>query len=59
MNDPPRRPPGRPRAAEPGSTVSVWLPVSQHDRLVKAAIAREISVSSLVRHLLTRRLPHD
>jgi predicted HicB family RNase H-like nuclease len=53
------RPPGRPRVAEQGSTVSCWVRSDLHDRLVKAALARDVSLSSLVRHLLTRRLPHD
>lgn len=52
----PRRPRGRPRASEPGSTVSVWLPASYHDRLVKMAANMDESVSTLVRSLLTLRI---
>lgn len=52
-----RRPRGRPRAIEPGSTVSVWLPASYHDRLIQLAALREDkSVSALVRQLLILRL---
>ena len=40
---------GRPRASEPRSSVSTWLPVSVHDRLISIASAREISISELVR----------
>ena len=40
---------GRPRVAEPRSSVSTWLPVSVHDRLISIASAREISISELVR----------
>jgi len=40
---------GRPRVEEPRSSVSTWLPVSVHDRLISIASAREISISELVR----------
>lgn len=54
----PRR--GRPRgsvsASEPGSTISVWVPVSAHDRLIERARQEDVSVSSLVRQLLILRL---
>lgn len=47
---------GRPRAEEPGSRVSVWLPASTHDRLIKLANQKDVSVSSLVRTLLTLKI---
>lgn len=43
---------GRPRAKEPGSALLVWLPTSDYDRLIQAASAHRMSVSSLVRVLL-------
>jgi len=53
----PRRAGGRPRADEPGSTISAWLRESEHDRLIKIAKRNEQSVSSLVRQLLNLRIP--
>ena len=50
----PRR--GRPRLAEPRSTVSVWLPASAHDRLIALAKREEQSLSATIRQLLTIRL---
>lgn len=47
-----RRRRGRPPANEPSSSVSTWLPVSVHDRLISVASAREISVSELVRQAI-------
>lgn len=47
---------GRPRVEEPGSTVSTWLPKSEHDRLIAIATRRGDSVSAIVRRLLTVRL---
>jgi hypothetical protein len=42
---------GRPKG-EPGTTVSVWMPTTDHDRIVRAADARRVSVSSYVRRRL-------
>lgn len=53
-DDAPKR--GRPRAPEPGSTVSTWVPSTTHDRLIEIANRRGESVSSLVRRLLILRL---
>ena len=47
---------GRPRAKEPGSSVSTWIPVSHHDQLVKLANAKEMTVSAFVKDLLSRVL---
>lgn len=52
--DPPKR--GRPRSAEPGSTVSVWLPASAHDRIIEIAKHEEQSISATVKQLLILRL---
>lgn len=54
--EPPRRR-GRPPAEEPSSTISVWLFSRHHDRLVQAAKARDVSVSSLVREMLVKAYP--
>lgn len=56
------RGPGRPRTVcsekQAGSTVTVYLPASYHDRLSKLAALREDkSVSAVVRSLLIVRLP--
>lgn len=50
------RPRGRPRVEEQRSTVSTWLPASQHDRLIRLANQQEKSVSALVRSLLLLRI---
>jgi hypothetical protein len=50
------REPGRPPLDEKGSSVSTWLPASQHDRLIRLANERDQSVSALVRQLLARKL---
>ena len=46
---------GRPRNAEPSSSVSTWLPAHEHDVLIRRARAEEISVSALVRRLVRVR----
>lgn len=43
---------GRPRALEAGSSVSTWLTVADHDRLIKLAETRGESVSMTVKLLL-------
>lgn len=53
----PRR--GRPPASEPGSTISVWVPTTTHDRIVRLAAKSDQSVSSVVRQMLRLRLPSD
>lgn len=50
---------GRPRATEPRSSVSTWIPVSQHDQLVRLANQREVSVSTLVKSLIYVGLKRD
>lgn len=44
-----RRRRGRPTVQEPRSSVSTWLPVSLHDKLIELATKREVSISELVR----------
>lgn len=51
------KPRGRPRAPEPGSTVSVHLPASEHDRVIQLAKQHEQTISRYVRTLLQLRLP--
>jgi predicted HicB family RNase H-like nuclease len=51
-----KRPRGRPagtKSAEPGSSLSAWVPESLHDKAIKVAAAREISLSELIRDALT------
>lgn len=48
---------GRPRVAEPRSTLSTWVWAKHHDRLVQLAAKKEISVSALVRDILTKAVP--
>jgi hypothetical protein len=48
---------GRPRAPDPHTRVSTWLPERDYDRLVQLAKRRDQSVSSLVRSLLRLQLP--
>jgi len=52
MKPKPKR--GRPRVAVPkaGSMVATWLTPDEHDKLIRAAQARELSVSGLVRALI-------
>jgi len=58
-HDPPqKRTRGRPRVPEPkpGATVATWLPPAEHDRLIKAAHARDMSVSAVVRVWIKKQL---
>lgn len=59
----PRRPRGRPRtvcdAAQPGSTISAYVPAAYHDQLIKVAQASRQSVSTLVRRALARSFSTD
>jgi len=47
---------GRPRNAEPSSSVSTWLPSRTHDSLIRLAREEETSVSALVRRLVLLRV---
>lgn len=47
---------GRPRSAEPGSAVCTWLRMSEHDRLIKMANQREMSVSEFLRSIVIIQL---
>jgi hypothetical protein len=51
---PPKAKRGRPRVAVPkaGSMVATWLTPEEHDKLIRAARAREQTVSGLVRMLI-------
>jgi len=50
------KPRGRPRAEEPGTSVSTWLRPAEHDKLIRLANKHETSISSLVRQLLILKL---
>lgn len=43
---------GRPRADEPKTSISAWIPTQEYDRLVRTAQQQEKSLSALVRDLL-------
>ena len=45
---------GRPRAQVPRSAVTTWLPAPEHDKLVRAASRRGVSVSAVLRGLVAR-----
>ncbi len=47
---------GRPRVEEPMERIDVRLPVSSYDALIKIALARGESVSSITRSLLITRV---
>ena len=58
MSDPPREDPphgrGRPKAEEPGTSITAWIPASEYDRLAKLANDRNESLSTLVRQWLAK-----
>lgn len=43
---------GRPRSQVPHASVMTWVPADVHDKLIRVASRREISVSALVRDVL-------
>jgi hypothetical protein len=51
-----RRKVGRPKADEPKTSVSTWIPTHEYDRLLEIANNREKSVSDTVRQILRQRL---
>lgn len=53
-DEPPKR--GRPRAEEPGASVSTWLRPGDHDRLIQKAREQDTTVSNLVRVWLRLKL---
>lgn len=50
------RPRGRPRASEPKSPLTTWVPASYHDRLSVLALKHDVSVSKVVCILLDQAL---
>lgn len=50
----PRR--GRPRSEQPCTSVSTWVPTPYHDRLIKMANQRGMTVSSLVKQIIVIQL---
>jgi hypothetical protein len=56
---PERRKRGRPRAAEPGSTLSIWIPTRDHDAYAKLAATRGESISRTVGLLLKTKFLQD
>jgi hypothetical protein len=53
----PKAPRGRPRVADPMTSIGTRLPSADYDRLVRAANLQDKSLAALVRQLLTLRLP--
>jgi cytidylate kinase len=47
---------GRPRADEPRTSVSTWLTTDQADRLIRIARRQDVSVSEVVRRIVTTKL---
>jgi predicted DNA-binding ribbon-helix-helix protein len=47
---------GRPRGTVPGSAVTTWVPTEFHDKLSEIARRHDVSVSSLVRKVLSQAL---
>ena len=52
-DEPPKRPKGRPRAPEPGYSLTTFVRTSDHQKLVTLAQKRDQTVSALVRDLLS------
>jgi hypothetical protein len=51
------KPRGRPRVEEPnGTSVTTWLRVGDHDRLIQLAKREEKTLSALLRELLKLKL---
>jgi len=48
-----KKPQGRPKAEEPGTSVSAWLPTRVYDKLAAEASKEGRSVSALVRDRLS------
>lgn len=44
---------GRPPGPEPGSRITAWVPAQIHDRLIETARRKEVSVSTLIRQLVS------
>jgi len=47
---------GRPRVLGSRSSVSTWIPATDHDALIRAAQQRGVSVSAVLRGLIRRQL---
>lgn len=56
MSDQPKKR-GRPPAEEPSTTLCVWIYSKQYDALATMASQRDMSVSALVKHMLTKAYP--
>ena len=56
MTEKDKRARGRPKNGEPSSSVTTWLRVGEHDRLIELAKREEKSISALVRELVKLRI---
>ena len=52
----PRRRPGRPRLCESPSSITTLIEPADHDRLIELAKRHDMSVSAVIRTILTRTL---
>lgn len=51
-----KKEPGRPRELPgPGARMSIWLPISEYDRLAKEAGQQHQSMSAFIRQLLAQK----
>lgn len=50
------RGPGRPRAAEPLTPVTIWISQNHHERMCKLANLHDLSVSALGRKVMERAI---
>jgi hypothetical protein len=50
---------GRPKGPVPHSKASTWIPVADHDQLIRIAQARGQSLSATVADLVRRHLERD
>ena len=55
----PMRGRGRPRAKEPRSSVTAWVLAKHHDALIHLASERSMSVSAVLRSLITTAVKKD
>jgi hypothetical protein len=49
------RPRGRPKADQPCTSLTTWIPTTEYDRLVKLAASQDQSLSKLVRQWLAKK----
>jgi hypothetical protein len=53
---PPVRRRGRPKSAVESTALTTWVPTTYHDKLIKMANERHMSVSKLVKQILVLKI---